>query len=83
MRVLRLLSASWILLSAAAAQVSPDVPRPEAVDPRGVQGALVIGGAQRANGMPAFEHLDVDMSEAIRSYILSLSQELRETQESR
>lgn len=49
MRVLRLLSASWILLGAAAAQVSPDAPRPEAVDPRGVQGALVIGGG---GGLP-------------------------------
>ena len=38
---------------------------------------IVIGGANRANGMPAFAHLDVEQSEAIRNYVLSLAEALR------
>ncbi len=38
---------------------------------------IVIGGAKRANGMPAFSHLSSDEVEAIRNYVLSLSGELR------
>jgi PQQ-dependent dehydrogenase (methanol/ethanol family) len=38
---------------------------------------IVIGGSKRANGMPAFSHLEVGQSEAIRNYVLSLSEELR------
>lgn len=38
---------------------------------------IVIGGAKRANGMPSFE-LDAEESEAIRSYVLSLSNSLRQ-----
>jgi len=40
---------------------------------------IVIGGAKRANGMPAFDYLKVDESDAIRKYVLSLSESLRET----
>jgi len=38
---------------------------------------IVIGGARRDNGMPAFSHLDVEQSEAIRNYVLSLAEALR------
>ena len=38
---------------------------------------IVIGGANRANGMPAFAQLDVEQSEAIRTYVLSLAEALR------
>lgn len=38
---------------------------------------IVIGGARQAKGMPRFE-LSVDESEAVRKYVLSRSQELRE-----
>jgi quinohemoprotein ethanol dehydrogenase len=38
---------------------------------------IVIGGARRANGMPSFE-IDVEQAEAIRLYLLSLSQEIRQ-----
>jgi quinohemoprotein ethanol dehydrogenase len=38
---------------------------------------IVIGGAKRANGMPAFSNLDIDQADAIRNYVLSLSEELR------
>ncbi len=41
---------------------------------------IVIGGARRANGMPSFE-LDVDEAEAIRQYVLSLSESLRQAQQ--
>jgi len=38
--------------------------------------AIVVGGAKSANGMPAIG-LDVEESEAIRNYVLSLSEEIR------
>ena len=38
---------------------------------------IVVGGARAANGMPAIE-ITVDESEAIRNYILSLSEAIRE-----
>jgi quinohemoprotein ethanol dehydrogenase len=44
---------------------------------------IVIGGAGRANGMPAFSELDTEQSEAIRNYVLSKSEELRAAQSSR
>ena len=37
---------------------------------------IVVGGAQVSNGMPSFE-LEIGQSEAIRSYVLSLSEQLR------
>jgi quinohemoprotein ethanol dehydrogenase len=37
---------------------------------------IVIGGAKRANGMPSFD-LDLEDAQAIRAYLLSLSQQLR------
>ena len=40
---------------------------------------IVIGGERRAYGMPAFSDLQVEQAEAIRSYILSLSVTLRES----
>lgn len=40
---------------------------------------IVVGGAKSANGMPAME-LDIEQSEAIRSYVLSLSEEIRSRQ---
>ncbi len=39
--------------------------------------AIVIGGAKRANGMPAFSELELEESEAIRNYVLSMSGKLR------
>jgi quinohemoprotein ethanol dehydrogenase len=44
---------------------------------------IVIGGARRANGMPGFDHLDTAQSEAIRNYVLSLSEAIRESADSR
>ncbi len=41
--------------------------------------AIVIGGSKRANGMPGME-LTADQSAAIRSYVLSLSEEIRRKQ---
>lgn len=41
--------------------------------------AIVVGGAKSANGMPAMG-LEIDASEAIRNYVLSLSEELRAQQ---
>jgi quinohemoprotein ethanol dehydrogenase len=38
---------------------------------------IVIDGAKRAKGMPAFSYLDVKQSEAIRNYVLSQSEALR------
>ena len=38
---------------------------------------IVIDGARRAGGMPAFSYLDVEQSEAIRNYVLSQSEALR------
>ena len=38
--------------------------------------AVVIGGAKSANGMPAIE-ISMEDSEAIRSYVLSVSEALR------
>ena len=38
---------------------------------------IVIDGAKRARGMPAFSYLDVEQSEAIRNYVLSQSEALR------
>lgn len=40
---------------------------------------IVIGGARASNGMPGME-IEVEESEAIRSYILSLSEEIRAAQ---
>jgi len=40
---------------------------------------IVIGGARSANGMPSFE-LEIEQSEAIRNFILSLSEEIRAQQ---
>jgi quinohemoprotein ethanol dehydrogenase len=40
---------------------------------------IVIGGAKSANGMPAME-FGIEESEAIRSYVLSLSEEIRARQ---
>ena len=37
---------------------------------------IVIGGARAANGMPGIE-LEVEQSEAVRKYLLSLSEEIR------
>ncbi|MDH3615549.1 MAG: PQQ-dependent dehydrogenase, methanol/ethanol family [Gammaproteobacteria bacterium] len=39
---------------------------------------IVIGGALQTNGMPRFE-LSIDKSEAVRKYVLSLSNQLRES----
>jgi quinohemoprotein ethanol dehydrogenase len=41
--------------------------------------AIVIGGWRRASGMPGME-LTVDQSEAIRNFVLSLSEEIRRQQ---
>ena len=41
--------------------------------------AIVIGGSRRASGMPGME-LTADQSAAIRSYVLSLSEEIRRQQ---
>ncbi|TDJ27874.1 MAG: PQQ-dependent dehydrogenase, methanol/ethanol family [Gammaproteobacteria bacterium] len=41
--------------------------------------AIVIGGSRRASGMPGME-LTTDQSAAIRSYVLSLSEEIRRQQ---
>ena len=41
--------------------------------------AIVIGGSKSANGMPAME-IPQEESEAIRNYILSLSEALRASQ---
>ncbi|MGI9205752.1 MAG: PQQ-dependent dehydrogenase, methanol/ethanol family [Woeseiaceae bacterium] len=38
--------------------------------------AIVVGGSKSANGMPAMG-LEIDASEAIRNYVLSLSEEIR------
>ena len=38
---------------------------------------IVIGGARRANGMPSAD-IEAEPSEALRLYLLSLSEELRE-----
>ena len=40
---------------------------------------IVIGGARASNGMPGVE-IDIEESEAIRNYILSLSEEIRAAQ---
>jgi mono/diheme cytochrome c family protein len=37
---------------------------------------IVVGGARIPNGMPSFE-LEIEESEAIRNYVLSLAEELR------
>ena len=37
---------------------------------------IVIGGARSANGMPAIE-IEIEQSEAVRKYLLSLSEEIR------
>jgi quinohemoprotein ethanol dehydrogenase len=41
--------------------------------------AIVVGGARRANGMPAFE-LTLEEADAIRAWVLSRSNELRDAQ---
>ena len=46
-------------------------------DTHNIWAGIVIGGAKRANGMPAFELSTAD-AEAIRAYVLSLSAELRD-----
>lgn len=43
---------------------------------------IVIGGANRANGMPTFD-LDVAEAEAVRAYVLSLANALRQSQSMR
>ncbi len=44
---------------------------------------IVIEGERRENGMPAFSHLDVEQADAIRNYVLSMSERLRATEASR
>jgi quinohemoprotein ethanol dehydrogenase len=44
---------------------------------------IVIGGAKSVNGMPAISRLDIEQSEAIRNYVLSMSEELRAAESSR
>jgi quinohemoprotein ethanol dehydrogenase len=65
----------------AAARFGGSVPdlRFASADTHAAWHGIVIGGARRANGMPAFSHLDVEQSEAIRSYALSKSEALRAT----
>lgn len=41
--------------------------------------AIVVGGSKSANGMPAMG-LEIDASEAIRNYVLSLAEEIRAQQ---
>jgi len=43
---------------------------------------IVLGGARRANGMPSFA-MEVEQSEAIRNYVLSLSEQIRADNNSR
>jgi mono/diheme cytochrome c family protein len=40
---------------------------------------IVVGGARRANGMPAFE-LSIEEADAIRAWVLSRANELRGAQ---
>jgi quinohemoprotein ethanol dehydrogenase len=41
---------------------------------------IVIGGANQAGGMPGFSsQIDIEQSEAIRNYVLSMSESLRAT----
>ncbi len=54
----------------------PDL-RYSSVDTHATWHGIVIGGANRAKGMPAFSYLDVEQSEAIRNYVLSQSEVLR------
>ena len=65
----------------ASARFGGSVPdlRYSSADTHAAWHGIVIGGARRANGMPAFSHLDVEQSEAIRNYVLSKSEALRVT----
>jgi len=65
----------------AAARFGGSVPdlRYSSADTHAAWHGIVIGGANRAKGMPAFSHLDVEQSEAIRNYVLSKSEALRAT----
>ena len=45
--------------------------------------SIVIDGERNAEGMPSFSELDVIEVEAIRNYVLSMSEELRAAQDSR
>ncbi len=65
----------------AAARFGGSVPdlRYSSADTHAAWHDIVIGGANRAKGMPAFSHLDVEQSEAIRNYVLSKSEALRAT----
>jgi quinohemoprotein ethanol dehydrogenase len=44
--------------------------------------AIVIGGARRMNGMPPFS-LEPSQAEAIRNYVLSLSQAMRDARDNK
>ena len=69
----------------ASARFGGSVPdlRYSSADTHAAWHGIVIGGARSANGMPAFSQLEVEQSEAIRNYVLSLSEELRVTADSR
>jgi quinohemoprotein ethanol dehydrogenase len=69
----------------ASARFGGSVPdlRYSSADTHAAWHGIVIGGARRANGMPAFPQFEVEQSEAIRNYVLSLSEELRATADSR
>jgi quinohemoprotein ethanol dehydrogenase len=66
---------------AAVARAGGSVPdlRYSSAETHQTWNGIVIGGAKRANGMPPFE-LDVEEAEAVRAYVLSLSNELRQSQ---
>ncbi|MCH8072764.1 MAG: PQQ-dependent dehydrogenase, methanol/ethanol family [Proteobacteria bacterium] len=69
----------------ASARVGGSVPdlRYSSADTHAAWHGIVIGGARRANGMPAFSQLDAEQSEAIRNYVLSQSAALRSSADSR
>ena len=69
----------------ASARFGGSVPdlRYSSADTHAVWHGIVIGGARRANGMPAFLQLDAEQSEAIRNYVLSQSVALRSSADSR
>ena len=68
--------------SARAGGSVPDL-RYSSADTHATWHGIVIGGAKSVNGMPAFSSLEVEQSEAIRNYVLSMSRELRAAQSSR
>jgi quinohemoprotein ethanol dehydrogenase len=67
----------------AVARVGGSVPdlRYASAETHRIWSGIVIGGAKRANGMPAFELPPAD-AEAIRAYVLSLANELRRAEAS-